>query len=62
MRIWVNGNGDVMGADFEAKGSTVKATSPLVNEARKAALGVKFNESEQDIQEGFITYRFTHKY
>lgn len=62
MRIWVNGNGDVMGADFEAKGSTVKATSPLVNEARKAALGVKFNESEQDIQEGFITYRFIHKY
>lgn len=62
MRIWVNGNGDVMGADFEPKGSTVKATSPLVNEARKAALGVKFNESEQDIQEGFITYLFTHKY
>lgn len=62
MRIWVNGSGDVMGADYEPKGSTVKATSPLVNEARKAALGVKFNESEQDIQEGFITYRFTHKY
>lgn len=62
MRIWVNSNGDVMGADFEPKGSTVNPTSPLVNEARKAALGVKFNQSEQDIQEGFITYLFSHIY
>ena len=61
MRIWVNSNGDVMGADYEPKGSTVKATSELVNEARKAALGVKFNESNQDIQEGFITYIFRYK-
>ena len=61
VEIWVNGNGDVTGAAFHAKGSTVSAKSPLVAEAIKAAKGVKFSESDQDIQVGTITYRFRLK-
>ena len=61
VEIWVNGNGDVTGAAFHAKGSTVSAKSPLVAEAIKAAKGVKFSESNQDIQVGTITYRFRLK-
>lgn len=58
VEIWVNGNGDVTGAAFHAKGSTVSAKSPLVAEAIKAAKGVKFNQSDQDLQVGTITYKF----
>ena len=54
----MNGNGDVTGAAFHAKGSTVSAKSPLVAEAIKAAKGVKFNQSDQDLQVGTITYKF----
>ena len=61
MAFWLNGNGDVTGAAFHAKGSTVSAKSPLVAEAIKAAKGVKFSESDQDIQVGTITYRFRLK-
>lgn len=56
--IWVDGNGDVTGAAYNPKGSTVAATSPLVTEAIKAAKGVKFDQSEQDLQIGYITYSF----
>ncbi len=59
VEIWVNGNGDVTGTAFQPKGSTVSLSSPLVNEALKAARGVKFNQSEQDLQVGTITYKFT---
>lgn len=58
VEIWVNGAGDVTGAAYRAKGSTVSAKSPLVAEAEKAAKGVKFDQSEQDLQVGTITYRF----
>ena len=58
VEIWVNGAGDVTGASYQAKGSTVSAKSRLVAEAIKAAKGVKFDESEQDIQVGTITYNF----
>ena len=58
VEIWVNGAGDVIGASYQAKGSTVSAKSRLVAEAIKAAKGVKFDESEQDIQVGTITYNF----
>lgn len=58
VEIWVNGNGDVTGATYQPKGSTVSPSSPLVAEALKAARGVKFNESDQDIQVGTITYSF----
>ena len=58
VEIWVNGNGDVTGAAYHAKGSTVSAKSPLVAEAIKAAKGVKFNQSDQDLQVGTITYKF----
>lgn len=56
--IWVNSSGDVTGAAFHPKGSTVSPSSPLVGEALKAARGVKFDESDQDIQIGTITYNF----
>lgn len=56
--IWVNSSGDVTGAAFHPVGSTVSASSPLVAEALKAARGVKFDESDQDIQVGTITYNF----
>lgn len=59
VEIWVNGNGDVTGTAFQPKGSTVSLSSPLVNEALKAARGVKFDQSEQDLQVGTITYKFT---
>lgn len=58
VEIWVNGNGDVTGTAFQPKGSTVSPSSPLVNEALKAARGVKFDQSEQDLQVGTITYHF----
>lgn len=58
VEIWVNGNGDVTGATYQPKGSTVSPSSPLVAEALKAARGAKFNESDQDIQVGTITYSF----
>ncbi len=58
VEIWVNGRGDVTGAAFKAQGSTVSPKSPLVSEAIKAAKGVKFDQSEQDIQVGTITYKF----
>ena len=58
VEIWVNSNGDVTGATYQPKGSTVSPSSPLVAEALKAARGVKFNESDQDIQVGTITYSF----
>lgn len=57
--IWVSGNGDVTGASFHPVGSTVSAGSPLIDEAIKAAYKVKFSQSEQDIQVGTITYKFT---
>lgn len=59
VEIWVNGNGDVTGATFKPQGSTVSASSPLVSEAIRAAYGAKFNESDQDIQVGTMTYKFT---
>lgn len=59
VEIWVNGNGDVTGTAFQPKGSTVSLSSPLVNEALKAARGVKFDQSEQDLQVGTITYKFS---
>lgn len=59
VEIWVNGNGDVTGATYRPEGSTVSLSSPLVSEALKAARGAKFNESDQDIQVGTITYKFT---
>ena len=58
VEIWVNSAGDVTGATFKAKGSTVSPKSPLVTEAIKAAKGVKFDESDQDLQVGTITYKF----
>ncbi len=58
VEIWVNGSGDVIGTSYQPKGSTVSPSSPLVAEALKAARGVKFDESDQDIQVGTITYRF----
>ena len=58
VEIWVDGNGDVTGASYRPKGSTVSAKSLLVAEAIKAAKGVKFDESDQDIQVGTITYYF----
>ncbi len=61
VEIWVNGNGDVTGVAYKAEGSTVAAHSPLVSEALRAAGGVKFDESEQDIQVGTITYKFSLK-
>lgn len=59
VEIWVNGNGDVTGATFKPQGSTVSASSPLVSEAIRAAYGAKFNESDQDIQVGTMTYKFS---
>ena len=59
VEIWVNGNGDVTGATYKPQGSTVSASSPLVSEALKAAYGAKFNESDQDIQVGTMTYKFS---
>ena len=44
---------------FPSVGSTVSAGSPLIDEAIKAAYKVKFSQSEQDIQVGTITYKFT---
>lgn len=58
VEIWVDGNGDVTGAAYQPKGSTVSPKSHLVTEAIKAAKGVKFDESEQDLQVGTITYNF----
>ena len=58
VEIWVNSAGDVTGATFKAKGSTVSPKSPLIAEAIKAAKGVKFDQSEQDLQVGTITYTF----
>lgn len=58
VEIWVNSSGDVTGATFHPKGSTVSPSSPLIAEALKAARGAKFNESEQDTQVGTITYKF----
>lgn len=58
VEIWVNGNGDVTGSAYQPKGSTVSPSSPLVAEALKAARGVKFDESDQDLQVGTITYNF----
>lgn len=58
VEIWVNSNGDVTGTRFYPKGSTVSPSSPLVAEALEAARGVKFDESEQDLQVGTITYSF----
>lgn len=58
VEIWVDGDGDVVGTAFQAKGSTVSPSSPLVAEALEAARGVKFDKSEQDIQVGTITYSF----
>lgn len=59
VEIWVNGSGNVVGASYQPIGSTVSAKSPLVEEALRAARGAKFNESEQDVQVGTITYKFT---
>ncbi len=58
VEIWVNEKGDVIKAFYRSKGSTVSINSPLVNEAIKAALSVKFDSSSQDIQVGTITYSF----
>lgn len=58
VEIWVNSAGDVTGAAYRAVGSTVSAKSHLVSEAIKAAKGVKFDQSEQDLQVGTITYNF----
>ncbi len=58
VEIWVNGHGDVVGTSYQPKGSTVSPSSPLVAEALAAARGVKFDESDQDLQVGTITYRF----
>ncbi len=59
VEIWVDGSGDVTGATFQPRGSTVSASSPLVSEALRAARGAKFDESDQDLQVGTITYKFT---
>lgn len=58
VEIWVDNNGNVTQAFYRPQGSTVSAQSSLVREALSAARGVKFDQSDEDIQVGTITYHF----
>lgn len=55
--IKVNGRGDVVQASYRALGSTT-SDGRLVRAALEAARKAKFSESEQEVQFGYITYRF----
>lgn len=58
IEIWVDNTGAVTHAEYRAKGSTVSTKSPLIGAAIKAAYGARFDESDQDLQVGTITYSF----
>lgn len=58
IEIQVDNLGNITSAVYHAKGSTLPPTSALVQEALEAARKAKFDESEQDLQIGTITYAF----
>lgn len=61
VEILVNSKGDVT-STRTIEGTTIPVTSPHYNEALEAAKKVKFDESEQDTQRGWIAYKFVPKF